>query len=154
MDRQAAAAVQAITEPSVINVKQQLQQQKPLTGTQQQILQSTSRIPPGGQDSLERFMSQLEDVSPTIPDAVTEYFMRKSGLQTSDTRVVRLISLATQKFISDIVVDAASQARLKGQGGRAGRGGAKDGKLTLTTDLLEPVLKEYGIDTLRAPYHH
>lgn len=46
---------------------------------------------------------------PTIPDAVTLHYMHKMGINCLDTRVVRIISLATQKFASDIILDCMHQ---------------------------------------------
>ncbi|KJH49112.1 transcription initiation factor TFIID subunit [Dictyocaulus viviparus] len=62
------------------------------------------------------FINELEDYVPTIPDAVTLHFMRSCGCDCSDPRIVRLVALATQKYVSDIVLDAMQQARMKGVG--------------------------------------
>jgi hypothetical protein len=36
---------------------------------------------------LEQILTQLEKYHPTIPDSVTEYYLRKSGFHTTDSRV-------------------------------------------------------------------
>ncbi|KAI6203617.1 Transcription initiation factor TFIID subunit 10 [Aphelenchoides besseyi] len=56
--------------------------------------------------TLGDFIESLNAVQPVIPDAVALHVMRKKGLTTEDPRIVRLISIATQKFISDIALDA------------------------------------------------
>jgi transcription initiation factor TFIID subunit 10 len=56
--------------------------------------------------TLAEFMENLKDCQPVIPDPVAMHLMRKNGLNTDDPRIVRLISLATQKFISDITLDS------------------------------------------------
>lgn len=53
------------------------------------------------------------DLAPIIPDAVTDYYLSKSGFETSDIRVKRLLALATQKFISDISQDAYEYSRIR-----------------------------------------
>ncbi len=71
-------------------------------------------------------------------------------IQVMDPRIVRLISLAAQKFTSDVMLDAMQQARMKGLGQI--KKGTKDTRYTLTMELLEPVLAEYGINVAKPPY--
>ncbi|KAF7632563.1 hypothetical protein Mgra_00008010 [Meloidogyne graminicola] len=77
--------------------------------------------------------------------------MRKNGISSPDPRVVRLFSLATQKFISDICLDAMQQARIKGLG--QVNKGTRTAKYCLTNELLLPVLEEYGIKLDKPPYY-
>ncbi|CAK5110891.1 unnamed protein product [Meloidogyne enterolobii] len=65
--------------------------------------------------TLADFYKDLEQYTPAIPDAVALYYMKKNGITSPDPRVVRLFSLATQKFISDICLDAMQQVRKRGQ---------------------------------------
>lgn len=121
---------------------------------------------------LADLLLQLEDYNPTIPDAVTSYYLNTAGFEASDGRLVRLISLAAQKFISDIANDALQHCRMRGsqQGGGAGKGtggagtgggattstgkmAAKDKRYTLTMDDLTPVLAEYGV-TVKKPHYY
>ena len=72
---------------------------------------------------------------------------------------VRLVSLASQKFISDIANDAMHHCRTRGAA--AGKGAppaapskaAKDKRYTMTMDDLAPVLSEYGI-TVKKPLYY
>lgn len=60
-------------------------------------------------NTLADFFKNLDSYAPAIPDAVALYFMRKNGIQNPDPRIVRLFSLAAQKFVSDIALDAMQQ---------------------------------------------
>uniref|UniRef100_A0A0R3RR47 Transcription initiation factor TFIID subunit 10 n=1 Tax=Elaeophora elaphi TaxID=1147741 RepID=A0A0R3RR47_9BILA len=123
-------------------------QQKSLPESQQAALLASGSVPLG--TSLRDFVNDLDNYVPTIPDAVTIHYMKKSGVDCADSRVIRLFSLAAQKFTSDIILDAMQQARMKGLGQT--KKGTKETRYTLTSELLEPVLAEYGIELKRPPY--
>jgi len=108
-------------------------------------------IPTGG-TNLAEFLTQLEDYTPTIPDSVTVSYMQRAGFDTIDPRIVRLISLASQKFVSDIVHDALQHCKMRGFGNTSSRKSGKDKKYTLTMDDLSPALSEYGIQVKKPPY--
>ncbi|XP_061198354.1 transcription initiation factor TFIID subunit 10-like isoform X4 [Saccostrea echinata] len=99
---------------------------------------------------LTDFVQQLEDYAPTIPDSVTAFYLNRAGFEASDPRVTRLISIAAQKFISDIANDALQHCKMKGSVQSKNKG--KDKKLTLTMDDLTPALAEYGINVKKPAY--
>ncbi|KAG8453142.1 hypothetical protein GDO86_004822 [Hymenochirus boettgeri] len=98
------------------------------------------------------FLMQLEDYTPTIPDAVTGYYLNRAGFEASDPRIIRLISLAAQKFISDIANDALQHCKMKGTASGSSRSKSKDKKYTLTMEDLTLALSEYGIN-VKKPYY-
>ena len=53
------------------------------------------------------------DYAPIIPDSVTDYYLAKNGFTSSDVKLKRLLSLATQKFILDIAQDAYEYLRIR-----------------------------------------
>ena len=70
---------------------------------------------------LADFLANLSGYDPTIPDVVTSYQVRKSGLHVSEpveegeegankmaetNPAVKLISLAADKFLADLILDA------------------------------------------------
>ncbi|VDP13046.1 unnamed protein product [Onchocerca flexuosa] len=117
-------------------------QQKSLSDSQHAALLASGPVPLGS--SLRDFVNDLDNYVPTIPDAVTIHYMKKSGVDCADSRVIRLFSLAAQNLFC--------VARMKGLGQT--KKGTKETRYTLTSELLEPVLAEYGIELKRPPYFH
>ncbi|XP_064384172.1 transcription initiation factor TFIID subunit 10-like [Halichondria panicea] len=102
--------------------------------------------------SLLDFCAQLEDYTPTVPDAVTVHFLQKAGFSTRDPKIVRLVSLAAQKFISDIANDALQHCKMR-SAGQSARKATKDRKYTLTMEDLGKALGEYGINLKKPAYY-
>lgn len=102
-------------------------------------------------EPLADFIMQLEDCAPTIPDLVTSFYMNSAGFESQDPRMVRLISLVAQKFISDIAYDALQYSKVKASGQNTKKQ-AKDKKMVLTLEDLTPALEEYGIQARKPPY--
>lgn len=66
---------------------------------------------------------------------------------------VRLVSIAAQKFISDIVNDALQHCKMRGANAvQSSKNKAKDKRYTLTMEDLAPALAEYGIQIRKPPY--
>ncbi|XP_030431564.1 LOW QUALITY PROTEIN: transcription initiation factor TFIID subunit 10-like [Gopherus evgoodei] len=101
---------------------------------------------------LVNFLMQLENYTPMIPDAVTGYYLNRAGFEASDPRIICLISLAAQKFISDIANDALQHCKMKGTASGSSLNKSKDKKHTLTMEDLMPELAEYGINVKKRHY--
>jgi len=104
----------------------------------------------GGDVSMADFLARIEDYPSVFPDALAAYYAKQSGVDQADPHLVRLIALLSQKFISDVILDAHQTARTRGLG--VMKKGTKEPKFTLTHELLEEVLKEWGIDARKPPY--
>ncbi|KAG1881284.1 transcription initiation factor TFIID 23-30kDa subunit-domain-containing protein [Suillus subluteus] len=110
--------------------------------------------------TLAEFLVMLDDYEPLIPNEVTDYYLQRVGFECEDVRLKRLLSLAAQKFVSDIAADAYQHARIRTNavGGRA-RGpltgpGSKDKTRTaLTMDDLSAALAEYGINAKKPEFY-
>ncbi|KIK63648.1 hypothetical protein GYMLUDRAFT_196421 [Collybiopsis luxurians FD-317 M1] len=113
--------------------------------------------------TLAEFLLMLDEYEPLIPNEVTDYYLQKVGFQCEDPRLKRLLSLAAQKFVSDIAGDAFQHARIRtnAAGGRSrnqplysGPGSLKDRtRTTLTMDDLSAALQEYGINARKPDYY-
>nr|AGM32100.1 transcription initiation factor TFIID subunit 10-like protein [Coptotermes formosanus] len=101
---------------------------------------------------LSDFLLQLEDYIPTIPDAVTAFYLQSAGFETSDPRIIRLVSLAAQKFVSDVANDALQHCKTRGASQTSKTSKGKDRRYSLTMEDLTPALAEYGI-TVKKPHY-
>ncbi|GAA5834575.1 hypothetical protein JCM3766R1_003601 [Sporobolomyces carnicolor] len=110
---------------------------------------------------IAQLLEQMDEYKPVIPDEVTDYYLQRSGFDTNDVRVKRLLALAAQKFIASISQDAFQHARARtggssnknassSSGGTAAKGRPRT---VLTMDDLSAALKEYGVDAGRAAYY-
>ena len=51
----------------------------------------------GTEEEIATFMESLDEFTPTIPDALTNHYLKMCGVPEPDVRITRLISLAAQK---------------------------------------------------------
>ncbi|KAK2975742.1 hypothetical protein RJ640_003504 [Escallonia rubra] len=63
--------------------------------------------------ALSEFLASLMDYTPTIPDELVEHYLAKSGFQCPDVRLVRLVAVATQKFIAEVATDALQHCKAR-----------------------------------------
>eukprot|EP01135_Chromosphaera_perkinsii_P005843 Nk52_evm3s368 gene=Nk52_evmTU3s368 len=98
-------------------------------------------------------LQQVEDFTPAIPDAATRYFLAKAGFTCSDERVIRVISLAAQKFASDVSGDAFyyCKARTPSQKDKSGK--VRDKRYVLNLEDLSYALKNSGINIKKPAYY-
>ncbi|KAJ1641302.1 transcription initiation factor TFIID subunit 10-like protein [Pavlovales sp. CCMP2436] len=107
--------------------------------------------PPVAKVEVEDLLAAMESFVPTIPEEVTHHYLRQSGFQTSDERIVRLVTLAAQKFASDVVQDSLQRCKWRRE---ALRGKDRiDGRLVLATEDLTEALKEHGVTVVKPLYY-
>jgi len=121
-------------------------------GTVCQTLQPTEQVRTAG-EPLADFMTQLEDYPATIPDSVTAYYLNSAGFEATDPRIVRLVSVAAQKFISDVANDALQHCKMRMSSQAAKKQARDKQQLTLTMEDLTPALAEYGINVTKPQYY-
>ncbi|KAK0406800.1 hypothetical protein QR680_018816 [Steinernema hermaphroditum] len=94
---------------------------------------------------------KLENMKPTLPDAVVEYYAQVAGIppEQLDPRVANLVAIASQKFIADIVSDAMMQTELamdKKKREHFAHQGVLAAHCCLTNETVRNVLLDYGIN--------
>ncbi|EDW54046.1 transcription initiation factor TFIID subunit 10 [Drosophila sechellia] len=112
------------------------------------------------ESEMDELVKQLEDYSPTIPDALTMHILKTAGFCTVDPKILRLVSVSAQKFISDIANDALQHCKTRttniqhssGHSSSKDKKNPKDRKYTLAMEDLVPALADHGI-TMRKPQY-
>uniref|UniRef100_A0A7S0X614 Transcription initiation factor TFIID subunit 10 n=1 Tax=Mantoniella antarctica TaxID=81844 RepID=A0A7S0X614_9CHLO len=108
------------------------------------------------EEDIAAFMETLDEFTPTIPDGLTNHYLKMSGIKEPDVRITRLISLATQKFISQIAQDsrqcAIQRTEMQFRDKRDRGYDTKDKRVVMTMDDLSAALTEYGVNVNKPPY--
>ncbi|CDS14462.1 hypothetical protein LRAMOSA06631 [Lichtheimia ramosa] len=100
--------------------------------------------------TLAEFLAMMDSYTPIIPDAVTDYYLSRTGFDCDDVRIKRLLALAAQKFVADIATDAFQYCKVRQSGNRKT---GKDRKAVLTMDDLSAALGEYGVNVKKPDYY-
>lgn len=105
------------------------------------------------EESFNKFKEELENFTPLLPDAVTDYFMMKAGVECSDPNVKKYVSLVGQKFITDIAASAMQYHKIYQRAALKDKKMPREKKVTLQMCDLEKALEENGIDISRPFYY-
>ncbi|PIA50322.1 hypothetical protein AQUCO_01300814v1 [Aquilegia coerulea] len=106
------------------------------------------------ESALSDFLGSLMDYTPTIPDELVEHYVAKSGFQCPDVRLIRLVAVATQKFIAEVATDALQHCKARQTAVVKDKRDKqqKDKRLTLTMEDLSKALHEYGVNMRHQEY--
>ncbi|KAG6598532.1 Transcription initiation factor TFIID subunit 10, partial [Cucurbita argyrosperma subsp. sororia] len=104
--------------------------------------------------ALSEFLASLMEYTPTIPDELVEHYLGKSGFQCPDVRLIRLVAVATQKFVADVASDALQHCKARQAAVVKDKRDKqqKDKRLILTMDDLSKALREYGVNVKHQEY--
>mgnify|MGYP003388112925 CR=1 len=92
------------------------------------------------------FLDKLDSYTPTIPVAVTAFHLSKSGAHVVDTRISKLVSLAADKFLAEVIYEAKQITLLKSKSGKLkNKRQIEELNSTLTLDALCTSLKRKKI---------
>lgn len=101
-------------------------------------------------EPLSDFLLALDAYEPTVPTQVTRYYVKKAGLDPdADPRVVKLISLAADKFLADTVFEAKQSLELRNVSKKRTKEAAD---LTLELQDVESSYEKQGIFQRRRLY--
>ena len=102
------------------------------------------------EENIMKFMKNIENYETSVPKSITMNLLRQSGMEVTDPKIVALVSVAAQKFISDIAFDALTHCKMRQANNL--RKGIKDKKYSMNTEDLSVALKEKGI-ALKKPMY-
>ncbi len=88
-------------------------------------------------DDLNDFLFGLDSYSPTVPEAAIRYTLQKNGLSVQDPRILKLVGLATDKFLTDVIKEATEMSKIRKSSTNAKRKGSGN------DDTLEQVCAIY-----------
>eukprot|EP00761_Pharyngomonas_kirbyi_P012421 gb/GECH01012448.1/.p1 GENE.gb/GECH01012448.1/~~gb/GECH01012448.1/.p1 ORF type:complete len:131 (+),score=34.04 gb/GECH01012448.1/:1-393(+) len=112
---------------------------------------------PDEKEKLKEFLESLDEYTPAVPNALVEYYLKRTGFNCDDERVQKLIGLAAQKFISDIATDSMHFCKIRQQSApskeKKSQQSGRDKKYSLQVEDLAASLEEYGI-TIRKPEYY
>ncbi|KAH7094029.1 transcription initiation factor TFIID 23-30kDa subunit-domain-containing protein [Auriculariales sp. MPI-PUGE-AT-0066] len=147
-----SSAQNTVSSPGVTNADSQALQAVPLPPPTRAEAEQARK-----DRTLAEFLLMLEDHEPLIPEEVTDYYLQRVGFESDDPLLKRLLSLAAQKFVSDIANDAYSHARVRtGAGAARGRptGATRDKtKTVLTMEDLSAALNECGVHAKKPEFY-
>ena len=102
---------------------------------------------------LEDLLERVEDYNSVIPDSVTSSILQGVGVDNQNSEVTRLISLAAQKFISDISYEALQHCKMRGGGKeQKSKSSGRDRKYAMSTEDVVVALSDQGLTVKKPPY--
>ena len=90
----------------------------------------------------EKFLEEIEKYNPKLSEDIIRQICDEKGLITSDPRLYRIIAIAAQEFLEDILTGTAESINCK----------KKNNKFLEWKELAE-ILKEKGINTNRTQFY-
>jgi transcription initiation factor TFIID subunit 10 len=95
-------------------------------------------------EDLNDFLAAVDSYNPTVPEAVSTYYLEKSGLAVKDERIAKIVSLAADKLLSEIIDEAKQVSVLRQQSVKSQKRRAEMDE-TLEMVDLETCLNQFKI---------
>lgn len=96
--------------------------------------------------SLNNFLTNLDEYSPTVPEAVTEFYMNKGGVEAGDPRMVKLISLAADHFLAKTVYESRQVCLLRQENTSSTTKKSQKRKMAEVANKTEDTFQEEDLD--------
>jgi transcription initiation factor TFIID subunit 10 len=92
-----------------------------------------------------QFLGALEEYNPTFPENLTRYYMERAGFAIKDDRILKLVSLAADKVMSEVVYEAKQVSSLRLQGNKTAKRRSDRPADSLDADDLEASLSQFRV---------
>eukprot|EP00055_Hartaetosiga_balthica_P004493 m.11831 g.11831 ORF g.11831 m.11831 type:complete len:159 (-) comp3896_c0_seq1:91-567(-) len=122
------------------------------TTEQQATTASSSSVPPRKMkkkeesfvtnEDLSLLLKSLDSFQPVIPNHIIQHYLSTAGVDTTDESMVKLVSVATQKFITDVCKDAFRYHKIRS---------SRDSVLRM--DDLTLALNDHGVNCAKPQYY-
>ena len=83
-----------------------------------------------------------------LPEEVTRHYLRQGGVDCEDESIVKLVSLATDKFVAEVVHDAIEFGRLRALRDPSSRAADADAASPLQLQDVMMSLSQRGVNVL------
>lgn len=90
------------------------------------------------------FLNAIDTYNSTVPEAVTSFYLKKSGMELKDERIPKLVTLAVDKLLSEIIYEAKQMSILRQQTVRSSKR-KQDMQETLETVDLASALSNVNV---------
>ena len=90
-----------------------------------------------------KFLEDVDEYKPTVPEAIVQHYLQLGGAATDDPRILKLVALATDHFLANIVKDAKSTGELRVGEKRPATGDEQE--YTLTMEDVAEALRGRGV---------
>ena len=98
-----------------------------------------------------KFLEEVDEYKPTVPEAVVRQYLQLGGTATDDPRTLKLVALATDNFLANVVKEARDIGKLRvgnkrpNPNGSGGGGEDPDADVPLTMEDIAESLRSKGI---------
>lgn len=102
--------------------------------------------------NIDKFLREMGEYPPPIPDTVIMHILAEAGLSTGDPRVHRTLNVACQKFINDVLESCVAIARRRAKSDKDHKNLAAKKTVDIQVSDLKEALGNVGIQVHRPEF--